>query len=218
MDALSARMKKRKTHLGVYGVMSDQSTRANGDNGDGFSPSELNCIDTDRFRREKVPISALKAAGIVPQTAMDTKALAIDCDEIPNGWGVSISNELFAEYKDRGFSRTAVCLALGSSDVNFDPATGKPLNLYELDDSAGLRPLWVPDCYREVSIVSRGGYLIGWRPTGCTVRYHPSTGLRIDDPSVVELAAGGEAGGAADEDNQTSTVSRDRLKALVSGR
>lgn len=178
----------------------------------------IKCVDTDRFPREKVPFAALKQAGILPQTAPRSESLAVRCDEVPNGWGVSISSELFAAYRRRGFSRAAVCLALGSSNVNFDPETGKRLHLYEVDDIAGLRPLWVPDCYREVTIVGRGGYLIGWRPTGCTVRYHPSTGMKIEDPSTIELTAGGEAGGAADEDNRTSTISRDRLKALVSGR
>jgi hypothetical protein len=177
----------------------------------------MKCVDTNRFPRETVSVRDLKSVGILPQTAMNTKALAIGCEQIPNGWGVSISEELFGEYRRRGFSKTAACLALGSSGVNFDPETGRRLPLYDLDDGAGLRPLWVPDCYREVTVVGRGGYLIGWRPTGCTLRYHPSTGIKIDDPAVVELTAGGEAGGAADED-RPSKVSSDRLKALVSGK
>jgi len=35
-----------------------------------------------------------------------------------------------------------------------------------------------------------------WRPTGCALRYHPSTGLPITKPELVELTSGeGELGG-----------------------
>lgn len=157
----------------------------------------LNCVDTDRFRKEQLSVASLKAAGLVPQSATNTKALPISCDQIPNGWGVSISTELFQMYRKRGFSPEAICFGLGSSWVNFDPETGQLLKLYEINgDIFGLRPLWLPDCYSQLQITGRGGYLIGWRPTGCAMRFHPSTGKRISKPELVELAAGGEAGGA----------------------
>jgi hypothetical protein len=179
----------------------------------------LKCVNTGTFPKVRLSVSALKAAGIVPQEALKTGKLPISCDEVPNGWGVTVGNQLYEAYRRRGFSREAVCLALGSEDVHFDPATGKPILQYELPhDAAGLRPLWLPDCYRQVQIIAKGGYLVGWRPSGCTLRYNPSTGIPITKPELVELASGGEAGGGVDEDNQSSSVSEDRLRSLVNGK
>jgi hypothetical protein len=185
----------------------------------------LRCVDTKSFPREKLSVDVLRSAGIVPQNAWDSKnnrsgrMLPVSCDEIPNGWGVTLSNELFEEYRRRGFSRSAVCLALGGNDIHFDPQTGQRLNLYEIpDDIFGLRPAWLPDCYKSVQVVRKSGYLVAWRPTGCTIRFHPSTGLPIKNAAMVEVTAGGEAGGGVDEDNRSSTVSKDRARALVRGR
>jgi hypothetical protein len=113
-----------------------------------------------------------------------------------------------------------MCFALGGSGVYFDPTTGQQLKLYEIhQDMFGLRPLWLPDCYREIHLTGKQAeWLIGWRPIGCTLRYHPSTGLPITNPQLVELSVGGEAGGGVDEDNRSSTVSEDRLRSLLLGR
>jgi hypothetical protein len=110
-------------------------------------------------------------------------------------------------------------LGLGGTDVYFDPASGRQLKLYEIPgDIFGLRTFWLPDCFKQVQIIRRGGYLIGWRPVGCSMRYHPSTGLPITNVELVELSAGGEAGGGVDEDNRASTVSEDRARALIFGK
>jgi len=50
------------------------------------------------------------------------------------------------------------------------------------------------------------------------MRYHPSTGLPVESADLVELSAGGEAGGGLDEDNRSSTVSVDRARALIYGK
>jgi hypothetical protein len=179
----------------------------------------LRCVDTDKFPREKISAYALRAAGIAPQSASNMKPEPISCDVVPNGWGVTISKELYDNYRQRGFSEKSLCLALGTSGVYFNPDTGERLNLYEITgDIFGLRPLRLPDCYRTVRVIGTGGYLIGWQPTGCQMRYHPSTGLPIEHPGLVELDAGGEAGGGVDEDNRSSTVSESRLRELLLGR
>jgi|SRR5271166_1664919 len=183
--------------------------------------NSLRCVDTDRFPRVKVSVAALEEAGIVPQDAIRTSRQPISCDEVPNGWGVTISRKLYENYRRRGFSNTALCFALGGWDVYFDPATGRPLSLYQLPGPyvGGPRPLWVPDCYKRIQITGRmmqGD--IPWRPTGCTLHYHPSTGRPITKPELVELSSGGPAGGGVDEDNQSSTVSEDRLRSLVNGK
>jgi hypothetical protein len=187
--------------------------------------SRLQCVDAGKFSKESLSIEVLRAAGIVPQNVWDAKnnrsgnLLPVSCDEVPNGWGVTLSNELYEAYRQRGFSRTAVCLALGGNRVYFDPATGQQLRLYRVgDDTLSVRPIWLPDCYRSVQVIREGGYLIGWRPTGCSMRYHPSTGLPIVSQDVVELSAGGEAGGGVDEDNRSSTVSEARARELTHGK
>jgi hypothetical protein len=160
----------------------------------------------------------MKRLGIVSQSAFDTGQLPVSCDIVPNGWGVSISQALWKQYKKRGFTMTSMCLALGSDGVNFDPETGKRLPLYEFNGSdAGLRPLWVSDCFKTIDITGRGGYLVSWRPTGCKMQFHPMTGLRVSNPAAVELSAGGEAGGGVDETNENNTASEEKLKKLIYG-
>jgi hypothetical protein len=167
----------------------------------------------------------LRSAGIVPQNAWDSKnnrpskMLPVSCAEIPNGWGVTLSNDLFEEYRRRGFSRSAVCLALGGTDVHFDPQKWAAAGALR-DPGRHLRspPGVAAGLLQGVEVIQKGGYLVACRPTGCTIRFHPSTGLPIKNAAVVEVSAGGAAGGRVDEDNRSSTVSRDRARALVRGR
>lgn len=183
----------------------------------------LRCVETEQFPREHPSVQVLRAAGIAPEES--SKTLPISCDVVPNGWGVSISNELYKAYRQRGFSKNAVCLGLGGWGVYFDPETGKRLDVYELpqDPEMGLRPqvhpFWLPDCYKQVQILNEGkSYMVSWRPTGCKLRYHPTTGLPITKPDLVELTAGGPAGGGVDEDNRSSTITEERLRRLVLGK
>lgn len=184
--------------------------------------SSLRCVDTNSFPREEISVKALRSVGLLPQGAFSYKQFPIACDIVPNGWGVSISNELYSYYKGRGFTEKAVCLGLGTDGVNFDPATGKRLPIYKLSGDVFdlLYPLYLPDCFRTVEIVDNKtpGYLLRWRPTNCQIHYHPTTGVKVSDPRLVELEAGGEAGPGTDEDNQSSTVSEDRLKEILYGK
>lgn len=180
--------------------------------------ASLRCMDTTKLPRETISSSALSAAGILPHGSRDP--FPISCDIVANGWGVSISSDLYQHYRDRGFSEDAVCLALGSTDVKFDPETGKVLPLYE--DPGNLvdivYPLTLPDCFKTVHMNPiEVPYMIVWRPTNCTVAYHPTTGMKISDPTLVELVSGGEAGAGSDEENQSSTVSEERLKKILRG-
>jgi hypothetical protein len=192
----------------------------------GLWPSSGWAFDDSQLKVERVPMSAVKAVGIVPYHARKTGALPVDCGEVPNGWGVTISRELLETYRKRGFSRTAVCLGLGSTPVYFDPETGQQLELYDDVGMQGPRPLWLPNCFRKIQVTTckdkemRKGYLayVCWRPTGCTARFNPSTGVAIKRSQHIELVAGGEAGGGVDEDNQSSTISEDRLRSLVNGK
>ncbi len=154
----------------------------------------LRCVDRGALPREKLSKKTIKAVGILPDTVADMRPFETCLGVVPNGWGVTISRELYDHYRRRGFTKEAVCLALGSADVSYDPETGRQLPLYEL--SGGLiRPLRLSDCYRTVQVYPKTSYIIGWRPTGCTLRYHPTTGIRIHDPNAVELTSGGAAGG-----------------------
>jgi hypothetical protein len=178
-------------------------------------------FDTNNLRIIHTSPSALRAAGIAAQNPGNIGVLDIPCKEVPNGWGVTISKKLYNLYRKRGFSRAAVCLGLGGRGVYFDPATGRQLPLYEPFRFTGdaSAPLWLSDCYRKVKIIRVfEQYLVYWRPTGCVLRYNPSTGEPVSNPNHVELVAGGEAGSGTDEDNGGSTISDDRLRNLVEGR
>jgi hypothetical protein len=184
--------------------------------------SSLRCFDDFKLPGEHIALRDLRRVGLMPQAAeMDPEKLGrqlpIRCEIVPNGWGVSLSNDLMNEYRRRGFSVDAVCLALGGWGVHYDPETGKRLHLYKARGLDRLwRPTWVPDCFKSVRMVSAmmGGE-IGWVPTGCSMAYHPTTGVRIIRPELVELVAGGPAGPGGDEDNRSSTISEDRLRELV---
>src|SRR5271166_2287836 len=178
----------------------------------------LRCVDTDKFPVGRVTVNALRRAGIVSRWDSDENdRQSVSCYPLLSD-GVTINKGLYEAYRRRGFSKTALCFGLGGYDVYFDPATGQQLDLYRLQkDQDGARPLWLPDCYREIVITkSEKEHHRSWRPTGCTLRYHPSTGLAITKPDLVELQSGeGELGGIPDEDYQSSTVSEDRLQSLV---
>jgi hypothetical protein len=194
----------------------------------GFFVSSLLCCSSstvdafnysaDGLNVVHLSIASLQSVGISPQIAQ--LKLPISCHEI-NGWGVTISRELLENYKKRGFSRLAVCLALGSDDVYFDPATGKQLPLYQAPVLlTGPRPLWLSDCFHEVKLLkSRYDYIVAWTPVGCKMRYDPHTGQLIKKPKAITFYAGGELGGGVDEDNnQSSDINEDRLRSLVNGR
>jgi len=148
--------------------------------------------------------------------------LPIDCPYQGEGWTVSFSREFYESYKARGFTLKAMCLALGSSDVRFDPETGRPLRCYSLAgwEDGGCFPFYVSDCFRTYDLISGNDTAEQkWRPAGCNIRYHPKTGKRVNSAFAITLFTGGEAGDAPDESSETRTsVSDAKLGSLLSGK
>ena len=142
------------------------------------------------FLNVRPAIPVLRSVGIAPLSGMDRSGrpflrLPIVCGIERS---VVISSELFATYRQRGFSMTALCLAFADSGIHFDPATGQRLPLFSFSGEHALRPLWLPDCYKSAEVLpSRNIYTI-WRPSGCILEYHPWTGKKISRP---ELLIGG---------------------------
>lgn len=81
---------------------------------------------------------ALRSAGVQP--------LPNSC--APAGsTGLSVSNEMLAAFRARGFTLESLCLGLASS-FRFDPDSGKPMPFASLPDKS-LVPLNLPNCFRR---------------------------------------------------------------------
>jgi uncharacterized protein YraI len=147
--------------------------------------------------------------------------LPVGCPYQGEGWTLSFSREFYQSYLQRGFSLKAMCLALASESVRFDPETGKKIKCYRIVgwESGGCYPFFAPDCFRTVQLISGDNTAEqAWRPTGCPVRYDPSTGKVVRNVSEVKLFTGGGAGDAPDESSQTrASVDDARLGRLLSG-
>lgn len=95
----------------------------------------------------KMTTAELRAAGINIRTTK-SNALPHSCAAAGNA-KLSISDDILAHFKARGYSLESVCLAL-SSNMRFDMETGKQLPLAVLTDSAGREvPLNFPDCFKD---------------------------------------------------------------------
>lgn len=170
---------------------------------------------------ETVSMHALQGAGI-DWLGPESK-LPVSCPYQGEGWTLSFSKDLYASYKGRGFSLRAICLALASGDIHYDPSTGQRIRGYILKEeergAEEVHPFRVPDCFREVEVIEGDGTAeVLWRPRGCDVKFDPRSGRRVSSPKKVRLLTGGGAGGARDEDNRSSTISTDRARALISGK
>jgi hypothetical protein len=147
--------------------------------------------------------------------------LAVSCPYQGEDWTISFSRGFFQAYSDRGFSLKAMCLALASNDVHFDPETGRALKCYRLVDggNSGCFPFYVSDCFRTVQAIGGSRAEQSWRPTGCDLRYDPKTGRSVKRNSEVVLFTGGGAGDAPDQSSQArSSMDDARLGRLLSGR
>jgi hypothetical protein len=148
----------------------------------------------------------------------------IGCPYQGEGYTISLSREVVDQYRQRGFSLRALCLALASHQVRFDPSNGSALQRYQLPgygrSSEYQFPFFIPDCFREVKILADRHFEVEWRPAGCEIHYDPASGSAVTSSSAVRLVTGGGAGDAPDEasSSATSTTSGARLEGLISGR
>jgi hypothetical protein len=121
--------------------------------------------DAVKIKRIKMSAEELRAAGIAVK-ASDKMALPNSCAKAGNP-SLSLSNEIVAHFRSRGFSLASLCLGL-SSIVNFDMETGRQLPLAIGGGFQG--PLNLPDCFRD-----------GAPLHDCTQRYHFFEGVPKDD-------------------------------------
>lgn len=181
--------------------------------------ASLKCSTSEAYeasgsRVEKVNVHDLAAQGIGW-----AQNLGVQCPYQGEGQTISLSPDLAAHYKQRGFSLTAMCLGLASERVNFDPSTGASIPQYEIVGETGAFgrfPFFLPDCYRKVRVLAgRNSGWVRWRPDGCDLRYDPITGARLQHSGDVLVTTGGEAGDANQEASGESSVTNARLRALL---
>jgi hypothetical protein len=79
---------------------------------------------------------ALRSAGVQP--------LPNSCASAGSP-GLSVSNEMLAAFRARGFTIESLCLGL-ASDFRFDPDSGRPMPFASLPDKS-LVPLNLPNCF-----------------------------------------------------------------------
>lgn len=125
---------------------------------------------------------------------------------------ISISNELFARFKSRGFTVESMCLGL-LSQTRYDPETGRRLPTYIYvdtdqlarslrEDPAGLgadavdeeAPLDLPDCFKNgtpyIDCVFRFGRLTGKALTPAETATYAKLGAGIDKWANAQIATG----------------------------
>jgi hypothetical protein len=126
------------------------------------------------------------------------KGLPVECPYQGESETLSFSNTLVENYKRRGFTLKAMCVALASPDVQFDPENGHHIKQYALSGLIGpgadrTYPFHLGDCFRAVQIISGDETAdTRWRPIGCTPRYDPTTGRPVNGQKSVVLFTGGE--------------------------
>lgn len=138
---------------------------------------------TSRAQEAEPPPTAEPSSGIAPPRALKIKGtaaelrsfgVAVDASGIepfPNscdGAGnrkpaISVSNEMLDHFRERGFSLTSLCLALGSR-VRFNPETGEALPRFVVSDLPETEvTLNVPDCFKNaMSLVECDNKFAGW--------------------------------------------------------
>ena len=106
----------------------------------------------------------LRSAGIA---WADVKELPVHCPYQGEGWTLSFSKAFYHKYQQRGFSLKALCLALASGYVNFNPETGQPIPQCAVAGyNYGITyPFYLPDCFKSATALSGDGTAEQtWRP------------------------------------------------------
>lgn len=184
--------------------------------------SKLTSLSPAGATKETVRQEDMRRHGVAWNVVGPVSRLPVECPYQGEGWTISFSREFYQMYVGRGFSLKALCLALASENVRFDPETGAPLKCYRLADweDGGCFPFYISDCFKSAQVISGNGTAEQqWRPTGCTLRFDPKTGRKVQRESDVTLFTGGGAGDVPDENSPTRTSIDDaRLGRFMSGK
>jgi hypothetical protein len=127
-----------------------------------------------------IPMTAseLRAAGIAIQPAgaapLPNSCAAAGAPEL------SVSDEMLAAFKSRGFSVLSLCIGLVSYS-RFDPQTGKPMPIAEIAGHGEI-PLNLPNCFHRAMPFS-----------DCRFQFDHLWGGKHDQPRVKDLSAVGSA-------------------------
>ena len=155
--------------------------------------------------------------------------LEIRCPpEMGDGYTPSFSKRFYAHYVRRDFSKQALCVALASEWVRYDPSNGKPIKRYipllGNDYAYGPYPFHLPDCFKAIKVLEKATInnmvITVWTPTGCKQRYNLMTGERLGaGKEHIKVTTPDTEGDAGDEVDYTgeSTISGSRLERLLRG-
>jgi hypothetical protein len=129
------------------------------------------------------PPDAVAQVGLLHESWTVRKHYETGCYYFGEGGppSISISRELLAFYRERGFSRRSLCMAL-TSGIRFDPETGRRLTTYivvydlkalrthpdDLGNVSPELPLAVPSCFARALPYS-----------DCAWNYNPYTGKKL---------------------------------------
>jgi hypothetical protein len=146
----------------------------------------------------------LRTLGLVvrPYTsdAEDTQAFPTRCYYYGDGsYDISLSDDLLARFKVRGFSRRSLCMAL-VSEMRFDPETGQRLPTYIVANVESLsQPGYVPgagELTAELPLDVQDCFKNGTPYADCRIQYDPMTGRKL---TARQTQAYKQAGAALDK-------------------
>jgi hypothetical protein len=140
---------------------------------------------------------------------------------------LSVSDEFFSPYREKGFSLKTLCLSLKAGDqIRFDPETGARMPTY-----ARLKVpfneeylLIAPSCLARGEFVESKPDDVAFAklsPIGCRVNFHPWSGRRLSDAiaetftKLFELFVGGEAGGVNEDSKVLAAQAPSRILTLA---
>ena len=146
--------------------------------------------------------------------------------------GIDLIDEAYAKYRRKNFNFDALCMALTSGQLRFDPSTGERLPTYVMiqhikqDDGkvstfiSDELPFYVPSCFAKGRITKEnlGATL---RPLGCTVGYHPWSGRKLSPGErrfFTREASLRVAGDAGDSTEDSQNLAQDSNRAATAAK
>ncbi|MCB2077064.1 MAG: hypothetical protein KDE55_05120 [Novosphingobium sp.] len=111
------------------------------------------------------------------------------------GYSMSLSDELVASYRARGYDLDRLCVVLRSPDLKYDPETGRRLPTFIVVDPKALKeaqemgffegfeateelPLHAPDCFAK-SHMSPPETSVASLDIACNIRFDPWSGMEL---------------------------------------